>query len=227
MHCKSGTVDVDRSAPPLDAVTSRRCIMSCGRRPSGEPHCAGTLALLHPGRGLRPARGRYQHLPSCESVPGGEARAVPFGPGVLAPCRCAQGERGDGAGAAAGLGRGRLMVLTGCRIAEILKLKWTHVEVDAVALRFLDLKTCAEIVHLDDPAIAVPAGHPRPTTALGHHGKQAAEATAGSPIQVGPHPQRARIDGMRIWDFLHNHATRLLNTVRRIRSFSPVGTATE
>ena len=43
------------------------------------------------------------------------------------------------------------MVLTGCRIAEILKLKWTHVEVDAVALRFLDLKTCAEIVHLDDP----------------------------------------------------------------------------
>ncbi len=52
----------------------------------------------------------------------------------------------------------RLLMLTGCRLSEIQKLRWEHVDLDAGELRLPDTKTGAKVVHIGDPAIAVLRG---------------------------------------------------------------------
>ncbi len=52
----------------------------------------------------------------------------------------------------------RLLMLTGCRKAEVLTLRWEYVDLDRSELRLPDSKTGAKIVHLGDPAIAVLRG---------------------------------------------------------------------
>jgi integrase len=47
----------------------------------------------------------------------------------------------------------RLLVLTGCRLNEIMTLKWEHVDVADKVLRLPDSKTGAKVVHLGQPAI--------------------------------------------------------------------------
>ena len=47
----------------------------------------------------------------------------------------------------------RLLILTGCRLGEIMTLKWDHVDISSRALRLPDSKTGAKIVHLGRPAI--------------------------------------------------------------------------
>ena len=49
-------------------------------------------------------------------------------------------------------------MLTGCRKAEILTLRWEYVDLDRGELRLPDSKTGAKIVHLGDPAISVLRG---------------------------------------------------------------------
>lgn len=49
----------------------------------------------------------------------------------------------------------RLLVLTGCRMSEILTLQWSHVDFAASCLRLPDSKTGAKTVHLNAPALAV------------------------------------------------------------------------
>ena len=49
-------------------------------------------------------------------------------------------------------------MLTGCRLSEIQKLRWEHVDLDVGELRLPDTKTGAKVVHLGDPAIAVLRG---------------------------------------------------------------------
>lgn len=49
----------------------------------------------------------------------------------------------------------RLLILTGCRLNEIMTLQWEHVDVPAKALRLPDSKTGAKVVHLGQPAIDV------------------------------------------------------------------------
>ena len=56
----------------------------------------------------------------------------------------------------------RLLMLTGCRLSEIQKLRWKHVDLDAGELRLSDTKTGAKVVHLGEPAIAVLRGIERP-----------------------------------------------------------------
>ena len=46
-------------------------------------------------------------------------------------------------------------MLTGCRLSEIQKLRWEHVDLEAGELRLPDTKTGAKVVHLGEPAIAV------------------------------------------------------------------------
>ena len=48
----------------------------------------------------------------------------------------------------------RLLVLTGCRLNEIMKLRWEHVDLPARMLRLPDSKTGAKAVHLGQAAIA-------------------------------------------------------------------------
>lgn len=49
----------------------------------------------------------------------------------------------------------RLLMLTGCRLNEIMTLKWAHVDADAPALRLPDSKTGAKTVHLGKAALDV------------------------------------------------------------------------
>ncbi len=47
----------------------------------------------------------------------------------------------------------RLLILTGCRLNEIMTLKWEHVDLSEKVLRLPDSKTGAKVVHLGQPAI--------------------------------------------------------------------------
>jgi len=47
----------------------------------------------------------------------------------------------------------RLLILTGCRLGEIMTLKWDYIEFDEHALRLPDSKTGKKIVHLGAPAV--------------------------------------------------------------------------
>jgi integrase len=52
----------------------------------------------------------------------------------------------------------RLLILTGCRLSEILTLRWEHVDFAASCLRLPDSKTGAKTVHVNAPALAVFSG---------------------------------------------------------------------
>lgn len=47
----------------------------------------------------------------------------------------------------------RLLILTRCRLGEIMSLKWDYVDCDECALRLPDSKTGKKIVHLGPPAV--------------------------------------------------------------------------
>src|SRR6185437_13690423 len=47
----------------------------------------------------------------------------------------------------------RLLILTGCRLNEIMSLRWEQVDIHGRALRLQDSKTGAKVVHLGLPAI--------------------------------------------------------------------------
>ncbi|SUS06245.1 Site-specific recombinase XerD [uncultured Defluviicoccus sp.] len=49
----------------------------------------------------------------------------------------------------------RVLILTGCRLSEILTLRWEHVDFAGTCLRLPDSKTEAKTVHLNAPALAV------------------------------------------------------------------------
>ena len=49
----------------------------------------------------------------------------------------------------------RLLVLTGCRLHEILSLRWEYVDFEGACLRLPDSKTGRKTVHLNAPALAV------------------------------------------------------------------------
>jgi integrase len=47
----------------------------------------------------------------------------------------------------------RLLTFTGCRLNEIMTLKWEHVDLATRVLRLPDSKTGAKVVHLGEPAV--------------------------------------------------------------------------
>jgi len=47
----------------------------------------------------------------------------------------------------------RLLILTGCRLNEIMSLKWDHIDFDEHALRLPDSKSGKKLVHLGSPAV--------------------------------------------------------------------------
>ena len=54
-----------------------------------------------------------------------------------------------------GIAAVRLLILTGCRLGEIMRLKWEYVDFEGRTLRLPDSKTGAKTVHLGQPAIDV------------------------------------------------------------------------
>jgi len=47
----------------------------------------------------------------------------------------------------------RLLILTGCRLNEIMTLQWAHVDLAERVLRLPDSKSGAKVVHIGEPAV--------------------------------------------------------------------------
>jgi integrase len=61
----------------------------------------------------------------------------------------------EGIEISSGIAAVRLLILTGCRLGEIMRLKWDYVDFESRALRLPDSKTGAKTVHLGLPAFDV------------------------------------------------------------------------
>jgi integrase len=102
----------------------------------------------------------------------------------------------------------RLLMLTGCRLGEIMTLKWDYVDLKARELRLPDSKTGAKIVHFGKTAADVLKGieklEDNPYVITGK--KQ------GSRLTDLQHPWRrirakAKLDDVRIHDLRHSYAS--------------------
>lgn len=102
----------------------------------------------------------------------------------------------------------RLLMLTGCRLGEIMTLKWEHVDLKAQELRLPESKTGAKIVHLGKSAVKVLKGIKKidenPYVVTGRKEK--------SHLTDLQHPWRrirakAGLDDVRIHDLRHSYAS--------------------
>ena len=114
----------------------------------------------------------------------------------------------DGSETAAAVAAVRLLMLTGCRLSEIQKLRWEHVDLETGELRLPETKTGAKVVYLGDPAIVVLRGIDRqddnPWVIAGRK--------PGSHLTDLQHPwrrirARAGLDDVRIHDLRHSFAS--------------------
>ena len=105
----------------------------------------------------------------------------------------------------------RLLMLTGCRKNEIVKLKWKDVDIDAGEIRIPDGKTGARLVPLSPAAAEVLSGLPRkakrPWVILGmRSGRHLGDLQpAWERIR-----ERAGLEDVRIHDLRHSFASRAL-----------------
>ncbi len=115
----------------------------------------------------------------------------------------------DGSVSAPAIAGIRLLALTGCRVSEILSLRWEHVDLDRGVLRLPDSKTGSKVVHLAPPALAVLSALPcEPET----HAYVIRGARAEQPLSAlrGPWGRlraRAKLDGVRLHDLRHTAAS--------------------
>jgi integrase len=84
----------------------------------------------------------------------------------------------------------RLLLFTGCRLREILDLRWSEVDFERAMLHLADSKTGKKSVILNAPALAVLASLPR----LGEH------------VIAGDDPTQPRSDLKRPWDLVTRRA---------------------
>ena len=105
----------------------------------------------------------------------------------------------------------RLLMLTGCRLSEIQKLRWEHVDLEAGELRLPDTKTGGRAVPLAPSAVRLLESLPReqdnPWVIAGKK--------PGSHLTDLQHPwrrirKRAELDDVRIHDLRHSFASRAL-----------------
>jgi integrase len=102
----------------------------------------------------------------------------------------------------------RLLVLTGCRLNEIMKLRWEHVDLAKGVLRLPDSKTGAKVVHLGNAAVDVLRGVERQP----FNSYAIAGTCAGQPLSdLQPFWQRARaragLKDVRLHDLRHTFAS--------------------
>ena len=114
----------------------------------------------------------------------------------------------DGSETSPAIAAVRLLMLTGCRLSEIQKLRWEHVDLEAGELRLPDTKTGAKVVYLGDPAIAVLRGiDRRDSNPWAISGRK-----PGRHLTDLQHPwrrirARAGLDDVRIHDLRHSFAS--------------------
>lgn len=102
----------------------------------------------------------------------------------------------------------RLLMLTGCRLGEIMTLKWAYVNIKAHELRLPDSKTGAKIVHFGKTAVDVLQGIKK----LDDNPYVITGRKQGSRLTDLQHPWRrirakAGLDDVRIHDLRHSYAS--------------------
>lgn len=102
----------------------------------------------------------------------------------------------------------RLLVMTGCRRGEILKLRWDEVDFEARCLRLADSKTGPKMVYLNTPALEVLAGIER----VEDHPYVFPGLKPGAPLTRFPRlwnwiRDRAKLPGVRVHDLRHTFAS--------------------
>ena len=106
----------------------------------------------------------------------------------------------------------RLLALTGCRLGEILSLRWDDIDRAAGELRLRDGKTGARMVPLTPTAEAVLAGIPRlagnPWVIAGRRPRSRLNSITAEWYRIRA---RAGLADVRIHDLRHSYATRALS----------------
>jgi integrase len=102
----------------------------------------------------------------------------------------------------------RLLMLTGCRLGEIMTLKWDYVDLNMRELRLPDSKTGAKIVHFGKTAVDVLQGIKK----LDDNPYVITGKKQGSRLTDLQHPWRrirakAGLDDVRIHDLRHSYAS--------------------
>ena len=102
----------------------------------------------------------------------------------------------------------RLLMLTGCRLSEIMNLRWEDVSLQAGELRLRDSKTGAKRVHLGGPAVAVLRGIERkegnPWVIAGRRPGTRIASLHSPWARIR---RRAGLDDVRIHDLRHSFAS--------------------
>ena len=102
----------------------------------------------------------------------------------------------------------RLLMLTGCRLSEILTLRWEDVDLEAAELRLTDSKTGSRVVHIGRPAVAVLRGMARvdgnPWVIAGRRPRS---RIASLHYPWGRIRKRAGLDDVRLHDLRHSFAS--------------------
>jgi integrase len=114
----------------------------------------------------------------------------------------------DGCEAQSAVDAIRLLMLTGCRLGEIMTLKWAYVDIKARELRLPDSKTGAKIVHYGKTAVDVLQGIKK----LDDNPYVITGKKQGSRLTDLQHPWRrirakAGLDDVRIHDLRHSYAS--------------------
>lgn len=101
----------------------------------------------------------------------------------------------------------RLLVLTGCRLREILHLRWEDVDLEQRLLRLPDSKTGAKLVYLNAPAMEVLSNVPR-TNGFVYviEGRNPTAPRADLNLPWRRIRTQAGLEDVRIHDLRHTHA---------------------
>ena len=102
----------------------------------------------------------------------------------------------------------RLLMLTGCRLSEIMTLRWEHVALEARELRLPDSKTGAKVVYLGRPAVALLRGIAREeSNPWVITGRRPGSRLASLHFPWGRIRKRAGLDDVRLHDLRHSFAS--------------------
>jgi integrase len=113
----------------------------------------------------------------------------------------------------------RLLLLTGCRLSEILTLEWSFMDFERSCLRLPDSKTGAKVVRLGAPALDLIAGLPRYVSPFVFPAARGANASPNRARRIGAGHfvgieriwqrvrGRAGLDDVRLHDLRHTFAS--------------------
>ncbi len=101
----------------------------------------------------------------------------------------------------------RLLLFTGCRLNEILTLKWEHVDIERAVIALPDAKGGARAVLLSAPALEVLAALPKDHSYVIPGKKDGASRNDGLKRPWRWLVEQAKLRGVRIHDLRHTHGS--------------------